>query len=150
METGRSSGDDGKLTKVRLDFQRIVATIEEAKKQAGPTNDRNATRVDAAALGIPSKNSNSDPQLKERMTTIIAHIAKTKTKKASLKVADRLPKFTLNPLHYTFMRYFFDDKYSGPYEITELAQNASHTWREIVQEYTAKALTYDRDRLPAA
>ncbi|MCJ1433336.1 hypothetical protein MMC27_002696 [Xylographa pallens] len=150
MEIGHSSGDDGKLTRVRLDFQRIVATIEEEKRQAGPTNNRNATKVDADALVIPSKNGNSDPQLKKRMRTIIAHKAKTKTKNASLKVADRLAKSFLNPLHYLFMRHFFDDEYSGPYGFTKSAEEASHIWREIVQEYTAKALTYDRDRLPAS
>ncbi|MCJ1386897.1 hypothetical protein MMC17_010025 [Xylographa soralifera] len=150
MEIGRSSGDDGKLTRVRLDFQKIVATIEKEKRQAVHTNDRIATTVDADAPVIPSKNSNSDSQLKERMRTIIAHNAKTKTKNASLKVANRLAKSFLNPVHYTFMRHFFDDEYSGPYEFTELAQNASRIWREIVQEYTAKALTYDRDRLPAS
>ena len=150
MEIGRSSGDNGKLTRVRLDFQRIVAAIEKEKRHAGPTNDRIAARADADAPVIPSENSNSDLQLKERMITIIAHNTKTKTKNASLKVANRLAKSFLNPLLYTVMRRFFDDEYSGPDDFTELAENASKIWREIVQEYTAKALTYDRDRLPAS
>lgn len=150
MEIGRSSGDDGKLIRVRLDFQRIVAAIEKEKRHAGPTNDRIAARADADAPVIPSENSNSDPQLKERMITIIAHKTKIKTKNASLKVANRLAKSFLSPVHYNVLRHFFDDEYSGPYAFTELAENSINIWREIFQEYTAKALTYDRDRLPAS
>ena len=150
MEIGRSSGDDGQLTRIRLDFQRIVAAIEREKRQGGPTHDRIAARVDADAPVLSSRDSNSDPQPREETRARMAHSGKIKIKNALSEAANRLAKSFLNPVLYVTIRSMFDDEYSHPYNmVTQLAEDAFDVWRRIVQEYTAKALTYDRDRLPA-
>ena len=150
MEIGRSRGDEGQLTRIRLDFQRVVATIEKEKRKGGPAHDRIAARVGAYAPGLYSPDSNNDPQPKEKTRTRMAHSGKTKIKIALSKAANHLIRPCLSPVLYSIIRSICDDKYSHPHNIaTQLVEDATDVWRQIIQEYTAKALTYDRDRLPA-